>query len=149
MYLTNVTQRQKNVDYAVCQAFRTTKAHKTPSALIAYDVNCQYCVNFCKRIEKGRYLKCDPDFPVDFVIGLFHVHGHKDDCLSRFTPTFFPGAGVTSGEILESLWSTTNGAAKRSRNMLMSRRWEYLDACMLDNNRRKMLSQGKISPCSC
>jgi hypothetical protein len=124
---------------------KNTKAFKTPGAILAYDVNCQYSVNFRKRIEKGRYLKFDPEFPIDFVIGLLHVHGHKDDCLSRFAPTFFPGAGVTSGEILESLWSTMNGAASITRNMLLSNRSELLDACMADNNWRKLQALGALS----
>ncbi|KAJ3525648.1 hypothetical protein NMY22_g10486 [Coprinellus aureogranulatus] len=131
-------ERQKNVDYAVCQGFQNTNAFKLLGALLAYDVNCQYCVNFRKRILQGEYLEFDPTFPIDFVIGLFHVHGHKDECLSRFAPTFLPGAGVTSGEILESLWHTTNGAAKISRNMLPAGRWELLDACMHHSNQDKV-----------
>ncbi|KAJ3533206.1 hypothetical protein NMY22_g7429 [Coprinellus aureogranulatus] len=130
-------ERQKNVDYAVIEALRNTNAFKLPGGLLAYDVNCQYCVKFRQRIEAARYLKCDPNYPIDFVIGLFHVHGHKDECLSRYAPTFLPGAGVTSGEILESLWHTTNGAALITRNMLLGGRWELLDACMQASNEKK------------
>ncbi|KAJ3531308.1 hypothetical protein NMY22_g8207 [Coprinellus aureogranulatus] len=134
-------ERQLNVDYALCQALKSTKAHKTPGVVFAYDVNCQYSVNFHRRVEKGKYLRYDPSLPLDFVIGLFHVHGHKDECLSRFAPTYFPGAGVTSGEILESLWSNLNGAAKITRNMLKFGRWEMINACAEDSNIRKLQSQ--------
>ncbi|KAF8815489.1 hypothetical protein BYT27DRAFT_7036969, partial [Phlegmacium glaucopus] len=45
---------------------------------------------------------------VDHVIGLFHVHCHKDECFLRFAPSFIPGLGIVIGEILESLWSNLN-----------------------------------------
>lgn len=135
-----------NVDYAVCQAIRNTNANKTPGVLLAYDVNCQYCIHFRDRIKHNPTLRriCPSDLSVDFVVGLFHVHGHKDECLSRFAPTFFPGAGVTSGEIIESLWSVLNGAANITRKMTLAHRAEFLDACMQDNNWQKLLGLGRF-----
>ena len=38
-------------------------------------------------------------------IGLFHVHGHKDECMPMFAMTYIPGAGNVDGEILETLWA--------------------------------------------
>lgn len=130
-----------NVDYALCQAIRNTNAKRTPGVILAYDVNCQYCINFRKRIERNPVLStiCPSDLEIDFVVGLFHVHGHKDECIYRFAPTFLPGAGVNPGEIIESLWSVLNGAANITRNMTLAHRAEFLDACMQDNNWRKLL----------
>lgn len=135
---------QVNVDYAVCQAIKSTKAEATSGVRLAYDINCQYSINLAKRVQRSPYLAIPPHLLLEFVIGLFHVHGHKDECLSRFAPTFLPGAGVTSGEIIESLWSTTNGAAKITRNMTKFGRWETLNACMQDSNRRKMQDLGEL-----
>ncbi|KAF6741412.1 hypothetical protein DFP72DRAFT_757635, partial [Ephemerocybe angulata] len=142
-------ERQTNVDYALCHAIANTSAKKTTGALLAYDINCQYCVNFRTRIARSPELSAlfPPTLSISFVIGLFHVHGHKDECLSRFAPTYFPGSGVTSGEILESLWSTLNGAANVTRSMTLAHRSEMLDACMADSNWRKlqgMVANGKI-----
>ncbi|KAF5338268.1 hypothetical protein D9611_014611 [Ephemerocybe angulata] len=83
------------------------------------------------------------DLVMDFLIGLFHVHGHKEECLHRFAPTYYPGGAINSGEILESLWSTLNGAANMTRNMTLAHRSEMLDACMLDSNWRKL--QGMVA----
>lgn len=130
--------RQVNVDYAICEALKTTRAHATNGVILAYDINCQYSINFRKRFLESRYLFYPESLPIDFVVGLFHVHGHKDECLARFAPTFLPGSGITSGEILESLWSTTNGAARITRNMTLVGRREALNACLQDSNRRKM-----------
>lgn len=137
-----------NVDYALCQAMRNTNADKTPGVVLAYDVNCQYCINFRQRIEQNPFLArlCPTDLLIDFVIGLFHVHGHKDECLYRFAPTYFPGAGVNPGEIIESLWGVLNGAANITRNMTLAHRAEFLDACMQDNNWRKLLGLCELFP---
>ncbi|KAJ2912055.1 hypothetical protein MD484_g8358, partial [Candolleomyces efflorescens] len=131
-------ERQMNMDYALCQACDSTNAEALPALLFAYDINCQYCVNFRKRISKGQYLTFPSSHPVHFLIGLFHVHGHREECLPRFAPTFFPGAGMTSGEILESLWSQLNGVANITRTMTLGHRSEMLDACIGDINWRKL-----------
>ncbi|RXW15266.1 hypothetical protein EST38_g10589 [Candolleomyces aberdarensis] len=133
-------ERQKNMDYAFCQASETTNAEALPAVLFAYDINCQYCIHFRKRISNGQYLHFPASVPIHFLIGLFHVHGHKEECLARFAPTFFPGAGMASGEILESLWSQLNGAADITRTMTVANRSEMLDACMADINWRKLQS---------
>ncbi|KAJ3518426.1 hypothetical protein NMY22_g13683 [Coprinellus aureogranulatus] len=119
-------ERQLNVDYALVEALRLTKATDTPGGLLAYDVNCQYCLKLRKRIKKGPYLSLDQSFPLDFVIGLFHVHGHKDD-----------------GKILESLWSQMNPSGRTTRNMTLGRRADTLDALAWYNNLRKLEGLGK------
>lgn len=43
------------------------------------------------------------DLEFDRVIGLFHVHAHKEECFYRFALSFILKAGVVAGEILESL----------------------------------------------
>jgi hypothetical protein len=135
--------RQKNTDYAFCEACETTNTEALPAVLFAYDINCQYCVNFRARITNGQYLSFPSSLPIHFLIGMFHVHGHKEECLPRFAPTFFPGAGMTSGEILESLWSQLNGAANITRTMTYANRAEMLDACMADINWKKLQGMGE------
>ncbi|PPQ93026.1 hypothetical protein CVT25_006239 [Psilocybe cyanescens] len=73
-------KQQKNIDYALLQAIKTT--HVEP--------------------EQGLFLICD------IAIDLFHVHGHKDICFFHFATTFVPSAAVVAGQILESLWSSLN-----------------------------------------
>ncbi|TEB28894.1 hypothetical protein FA13DRAFT_1632868 [Coprinellus micaceus] len=136
-------EKQAHGDYSLCQAAKTTRANETPGVLFAYDVNCQFCVNFRSRVLKGRYLDFPSNLALVFLIGLFHVHGHKEECLPRFAPTFCPGAGVASGEIIESLWSTLNGIAGIIRTMTLANRSDLLDACMADSNLKKL--QGMVS----
>ncbi|KAF6744445.1 hypothetical protein DFP72DRAFT_1078508 [Ephemerocybe angulata] len=133
-------ERQVNVDLAVSEAAETTNSSSTPGTRIAYDIGCQYCINFRQRMKDGPYSGITEKMEVQFLIGLFHVHGHKEECLARYASTFCPGTGVASGEILESLWSTLNGAADMTRNMTLAHRAETLDACMADSNWRKLQS---------
>jgi hypothetical protein len=136
--------RQVNMDFVICQACESTNAEALPGVLFAYDINCQYCVHFRDRMSRGQYLSFPASLPIHFLIGLFHVHGHKEECLARFAPTFFPGAGMTSGEILESLWSQLNSAANITRSATIANRSETLDACMADINWRKLQSMGEL-----
>lgn len=129
--------RQCIVDYIMCEGVETTCADRLPGLRFAYDVNCQYCVKFRSRIKKDETLSFPEELTIAFLIGLFHVHGHVEECLARYAPTYLPGAGVTAAEILESLWSTLIGAAGPTRNMTLAHRSETLDACMADSNWKK------------
>lgn len=132
------------MDYVVSKAFQYGSIPQVPRLLCLYDIACQYPVNAPARMA-GSELLMDPSLLEKAVwgIGTWHVHGHKEECLARFSPTFIEGAGTTTGEILESLWSTTNDAGKTSSIMTLPARSEHLDAIMLDNNRKKMHRLGE------
>jgi hypothetical protein len=135
--------RQGNVDYIACESVETTRADRLLGLRFAYDVNCQYCVHFRDRIKGCEMLSFPESMTIAFLIGLFHVHGHVEECLARYAPTFLTGAGVTAGEILESLWAKMNPAAGPTRSMTLANRSESLDACMADSNWKKFQSMGE------
>ncbi|KAF8869529.1 hypothetical protein CPB84DRAFT_1818606 [Gymnopilus junonius] len=56
---------QMNMDYSNSQAMKTTHMEEIDELLDIYDVNCQYCHD---------------GLTIIFAIGLFHVHGHKEEC---------------------------------------------------------------------
>jgi hypothetical protein len=97
-------EQQKNVDWGLINALKTTHVHPRQGVLLIYDIVCQYIVHLRDRV--GHLLP--PELEIDAAIGLFHVHGHKDTCFFRYATSFIPGAGVVAGEILESLWSVLN-----------------------------------------
>jgi hypothetical protein len=80
----------------------------------------------------------------DHAIGLFHVHGHKDECFWRFATTFVVHCGIISGEILESLWSELNAISPTARTATLAHRAEMLDDHASDSNYRKMLGIGML-----
>jgi hypothetical protein len=126
---------QKNVDYSILKAIELTHVDPQQGLLLIYDIACQYMVHFLDRI--GTQLP--EGLNVDAAIGLFHVHGHKDDCFFRFATSFIPGAGIVAGEILESLWSSLNSISPSARTATLAHRAEIIDDHATDSNHKKML----------
>ncbi|KAF9521233.1 hypothetical protein CPB83DRAFT_741942, partial [Crepidotus variabilis] len=69
-------EQQKNADYSLLRALDTTDVDPQQGIMIMYDIACQYCVHLRERI--GHLLP--RALNIDRAIGLFHVHGHKDQC---------------------------------------------------------------------
>ncbi|KAF9525992.1 hypothetical protein CPB83DRAFT_745589, partial [Crepidotus variabilis] len=97
-------EQQKNADFALLQAILTTNVDPAQGVMTMYDIACQYCIHLRARI--GHLLS--EGLEIDQAIGLFHVHGHKDQCFFRYSPSFIPKSGKVAGEILELLWSILN-----------------------------------------
>lgn len=132
-------EQQKNVDWAFLQSLKTTTVDVRQGAIIMYDIACQYIIHLQDRI--GHLLPAG--LSIDAAIGLFHVHGHKDSCFFRFASSFIPGAGVVSGEILESLWAVLNSVTPAMRTATLAHRAEIMDDHMTDSNHKKSLGMGK------
>jgi Kyakuja-Dileera-Zisupton transposase len=156
-----------NIDYALCEAIEYTCGEGIETVLLAYDINCQYSVHLPERLERGEYLKVRDDLLLVFGIGLFHVHGHQASCNARYSLTYIRGefherilglklgeckeglitallgAGMSAGEILESLWSVVNEAARTTSTMSLGHRAEVLDSVMGDSNWKKILTLGE------
>ena len=122
------------MDYALCSALKYKGFDPSQPVLFGYDINCQYSVYLPERIKAGEYLQVRDDLVLVFGIGLFHVHGHQASCTPRYSLTYIRGAGMSAGEILESLWSVVNDAARTTTTMSLGNRAEVLDAIMGDSN---------------
>lgn len=131
-------EQQKNVDYAFLQALKTTNVDGIPRVLLIYDIACQYYVNMKARI--GPLLP--PNMIIDRAIGMFHVHGHQEECFYRFAPSFIPGAANVAGEILEHLWSGLNQISSSTRTMTLAARAETLNDHTSDSNFKKTICMG-------
>ncbi|KAF9471357.1 hypothetical protein BDN70DRAFT_820109, partial [Pholiota conissans] len=128
-------EQHKNVDFAFLSALRTTNTEGIKRVLLLYDIGCQYSVNFAARMSQHL----PEGLTVDHGIGMFHVHGHQEQCFYRFAPSFIPGAGNVAGEILESLWSELNQISSSTRSMTLPGRAETLDDHTSDSNFRKTI----------
>lgn len=128
-------EQQKNVDFALLQSIETTGVDPTQGLMIIYDIVCQYIVHIRERIGH----KLPTGLEIDCAIGLFHVHAHREQCFFRYATSFIPGAGVTAGEILESLWSGLNGISPTTRTATLAHRAEVLDDHACDSNHKKLL----------
>ena len=135
-------EQQKNIDWVLLQALKHANMDVTQGAMLIYDIACQYTIHLVQRI--GNLLPQGLD--LDRAIGLFHVHGHKEQCFFRYATTFIPGAAVTVGEILEMLWSSLNTISPTMRTATLAHRAETLDDHATDSNHKKQLGIGEAEP---
>ncbi|KIM39386.1 hypothetical protein M413DRAFT_74977, partial [Hebeloma cylindrosporum] len=133
------SEQQKNVDFALLKTIEAIGIDPEQGMMLMYDIVCQYIINLQMRI--GHLLPLDLE--IDRAIGMFHVHAHKEQCFFRYSPSLIPGAGVTAGEILESLWSGLNGISPSTRTATLAHRAEVLDDHACDSNHKKLLGMTK------
>ena len=124
------------MDYAFINAVRYWAGLLT-LVLLLYDVACQYYKKLRERIKGYRLLKLPDNTKLRFGIGLFHIHGHQDECYPRFAPTFMDGVGEIAGEIGETTWPPLDEAAGSLRTMGTAHRQESIDMIMGDSNWKK------------
>jgi hypothetical protein len=132
-------EQQKNVDWSLLEAIRTTHVDPDQGLMFIYDIICQYWIYLNSRI--GHLLPIGLE--IDRAIGLFHVHAHKEECFYRFASSFIPGAGIVAGEILESLWSRLNLITTSTRTATLAHRAEVIDDHASDSNHKKALGIGQ------
>lgn len=135
-------EQQKNVNFSFLSALKTTNVEGIPRVVLLYDIACQYWIHFFDRV--GKDLPGDIEY--DRGIGIFHVYGHKRTCLWNYGPTFIPGIGVVSGEIVESLWAPLNQVSPSTRSATLPSREETLDDHLSDSNWRKITGTGVLFP---
>lgn len=130
-----------NMDMAVSEANQYNMKNIKQSILY-YDIMCQYWIHLVERFGANPHLHLPGHLKILRAIGLFHVHGHQDDCFAKFAPSYIPGAGLVDGEILETLWAVLNHVSGSTRSQSTSFRRETLDDHMNDSNWKKLVSQG-------
>lgn len=133
------------MDYSLCKAL-SYNMENIPVALVMYDIMCQYGVHLQERVERSPELSLPDSLELRTGIGLFHIHGHQDSCLPRFSPSYIPGARQVDGEIIETLWAPLNNISRSIRGMSLAHRQEVLDAHMNYSNWKKMVHIGAERP---
>ena len=58
---------------------------------------------------------------------MFHVHGHKNECFTRYASTFILGVGVVDGEIIETLWESLNHISPSTQKVSLKHHWEIIN----------------------
>lgn len=136
-----------SMDYCVCEGIKNTNMSEIDQFALIYDVICEYGVHMDTRFEDHPWLSSPAGIEIIKAIGLFHVHGHKEECLHRFATTYIPGLAIVDGEILETLWSILNKVARANRGASIAHRAEVLDDHMGDSNWKKTINMGNVIQC--
>lgn len=132
-----------NMDYSFSEALKTTNIGSIETVALIYDIMCEYGVHLDDRFYDHTGLTLPQGIAIVKAIGLFHVHGHKDDCLPRYATTYIPGLGVIDGEILETLWAVLNAISRSLRSATTAHRTEVVDDHMGDSNWKKTINMGE------
>ena len=112
------------------------------NVLCFYNINCTYMKNLWRHEDCSDFLQIPPSLRITAGIGIWHVHGHKKECYTRYSPLFIKGSGWVDGEIIETLWSTLNIVSASTCGMTSPHRQELLDFQMNDSNFMKMIRMG-------
>ncbi|THU86296.1 hypothetical protein K435DRAFT_868422 [Dendrothele bispora CBS 962.96] len=113
-------------------------AAKIRTVTIIYDIMCQYKVKLHERLAKGG-LTVPSELQLQYMIGKFHLGGHKEDCWAMYTLDLLFGSGRQDGEVLETLWAGLNKSKSTVRAMSGAFRQEFLDDLMQDSNWKKLI----------
>jgi hypothetical protein len=132
------------MDYSLCNAL-SYNMENIPVALVMYDIMYQYGVHFQEHVERSPELSLSTSLELRTGIGLFHIHGHQDSCLPRFSPSYIPGAKQVDREIIETLWAPLNNISRSVRGMSLVHQQEVLDSHMNHSNWKKLVRIGMWS----
>lgn len=117
----------------------------------SYDINCQYLINFKRRIHKWMEL-CPGLASIKSLnlpqlqgyVGGWHVNAHKSECRVKQSPEFHPGAGRYEGEGMERVWAWNNDLAVRTKEMTPGHRQDVLNDQYSDAHVRHVHNLGEI-----
>jgi hypothetical protein len=132
-----------NIDYAVCQSLGSMES--SSRVVTIYDVACQWSRNFERRVATSKYLDLSLDMVLIPAVGKWHLGAHVVECFPKYSLNFIKGIGQVDGEVLETLWSTTNKVAGTTRAMGKSHRTEVLDDNMYDSNWKKWMGISELN----
>jgi hypothetical protein len=99
-----------------------------------------------ERVNASDHLKLADNLELKLAISLFHIHGHQDTCLARYSPSFIEGGQQIDSKTIETLWAPLNEITRSTRGMSMSHRQEVIDDHMNDSNWKKLVDLGKFPP---
>jgi hypothetical protein len=133
------------MDYSIFNALNFNM-EGIEATLISYNVMCQWSIHMMERVNGSSYLKLPNNLELRLAIGLFHIHGHQDTCLPRYSPSFIKGGQQIDGKTIETLWAPLNEISQSTRGMASSHCWEVIDNHMNDSNWKKLIDLGKFPP---
>ena len=121
------------MDYSIFEALNFNM-DGIEAALICYNVLCQWSVHIKDRVTSSMHLKIPNGLELRLGIRLFHIHGHHDACLARYSPSFIEGGRQIDGETIKTLWAPLNEISRSTRGMATSHCREVIDDHMNDSN---------------
>lgn len=146
--------RYAHVDAATAETFRWALRHGILDVIFSYDIACKYSAKFLERVTTAGIDGADPLIPAEidqmlritWLIGKFHLGGHKEECSKKYSFNYNAGVGRMSGELVETIWSTLNALKYQTREMGPGPRREMISDAMNFWNTQKLAKISESSP---
>lgn len=136
------------MDAGFAETFQWALDNGLADVILSYDIACKYSVNFLKRVKTSpdQLLPEDIDkhIRITWLIGKFHLGGHKEECAKMYSFNYNKNVGRMSGELVETIWATFNALKPQTREMGPGPRREMLTDAMNFWNKMK---EGRLSTC--
>lgn len=120
--------------------------------IIAYDIACKYSIKFEARVTEFESMLLPSTFFgtawIIWLIGKFHLGGHRDDCHKKFSFNYTANVGRMSGELVETIWSYFDYLKYQTREMSAGARKEMLSDAMNWWNWQKVVKIGDVTSAS-
>jgi len=120
--------------------------------VISYDVACKYNIHFMERITHPAWQLVGAEeqqliqtSKIQWLVPKFHLAAHVEGCSDNFSFNWTKDVGRTSGESVESNWSSLGGLATSVREMGFGHRRDAINDAMGDWNWRKAILEGKLN----
>ncbi|KAF8695219.1 hypothetical protein AX14_001858, partial [Amanita brunnescens Koide BX004] len=134
-------ERYVNMDYFLYSSLRNTAIK---SIVASYDITCQWCQNFYKRMKEAFPPSWSINHSVDirFLVPKFHLPAHMDKCHQDFSFNNAPHMGQTDGEAPERGWANINGLSYSTREMGPGSQQDTIEDHFGDWNWKKIIAMG-------
>ncbi|KAF7307360.1 CxC2 domain-containing protein [Mycena indigotica] len=142
-------ERYANVDWIVACTLWTERLMEYG---FAYDIVCQWMINFFKRLAKIREGSADTttlttdfdDLEVVFGVPVWHAGAHDLQCRAHLALAYLLGMGKTDGEAMERIWASLNPASWATKEMGEGGRHDVLEDKVDHLNFEKNLGLGRV-----
>lgn len=122
--------RFREVDIAVASVLLHCFMWGLTMVPFSYDIACKYGINFWARVSEGEIPLIDPVWKaictIVWLVPKFHINGHKQECMEKFSFHFTKWVGRISGELVETPWAALNWLKYSTRKMLAGARADLL-----------------------
>ncbi|KAF7321200.1 CxC2 domain-containing protein [Mycena chlorophos] len=141
-------ERYANVDWIL---LCTLWAERLLEYGFAYDIICQWIINFFDRLAKIRESEVDTstlavdidEADLHFGLPVWHAGAHQAECRAHLALAYMLRMGKTDGEAMERIWAALNPASWATKEMGEGARHDVLEDKIDKMNFEKDIGLGK------
>jgi hypothetical protein len=135
--------RQANMDFILASSLHNVEM----PVVLAYDIACQYSVNFWNRaptLPPDIQPKFSPN-DMEFFVGIMHIYGHTTKCQGPWSGRYRQGNANTPGDNIEHAWRLLNVLSHSASRMTEGGRIDLLNTALALWNFEKLITLGEWS----